>query len=152
MKDFLQAVYIVFSEVCNGTEIRFYTTGHPFHFKIHPAAFCQLSWRTDPLSASININLVKTFRIILCQDAPQTHQLFLQYFLHLQMHPMNSTSADYGQNRKHMASHHTSERNLFSGFIILYLNHRCMISVYFIQFSMCSFLYLYWTLIRVNQT
>ena len=82
-------------------------------------------------------------RISLYLDAPQTNQLFLQYFLHLQMHPMNSTSADYGQSRKHMASHHTSKQNIFSGFIILYLNHRCMISVYFIQFSMYSFLYLY---------
>ena len=42
-------------------------------------------------------------RISLCPDAPQTHQLLLQYFLHLQIHPMNSTSVDYGQSQKHMA-------------------------------------------------
>ena len=77
-------------------------------------------------------------RISLYQDGSQTHQLSLQYFLYLQMRPMNSTSAGHGQNLKHMASQFTSEQ-FFSGFIILYLKHRCTISVYFIQFSMCNF-------------
>ncbi len=94
------------------------------------------------MNAGVYNNLFLYFTntfISLYQDGSQTHQLSLQCFLYLQMHPMNSTLAGHGQNLKHMASQLTSERNFFSGFIILYLNHRCIISVYFIQFSMCNF-------------
>ena len=58
--------------------------------------------------------------VSLYQDALQMHLLPSQYFLHLQMHPMNSTLTDHGQNLKHMAWHLITPQNRIFSLVLLY--------------------------------
>ena len=165
MKNFFQAVYVVFPEICNGTKIRFHTAGHPFHFKIYFTAFCQFSWGADTLSASININLIKAFRIVrwtaFCCCRFYTVLFYIKMIYKRINDPCNTffickcipwTIHQLIPVKTWNIRHFNSPRNkFFSASIILYLSHRCMIfcvlySVFNVHFN------LYWTLTRAYQS